>query len=469
LNKKERCNPYRLRSHAFIQECQKMKLHKVTVYTLGAIGSFALVCTMVFFIFPDIFPNGYVKKQIVKAFAKAFPAYSMRIAGVHYTLWKNRIQFDRIALTSIDSTFSCTIGKVSVSGISWLQILRHGDIASKVLKGSFADAREITLGFQRAQYELHCKRLSISIPDSEISTDELKFHPLVNDAKLFSNSKFRKTRYRINCAECKVTGADLIGLLQGKAYCARSVKVNGAFFDILVNMDAPARPNSSRSLMPCEALSSIKKITQVDILNIYNGRLKYNERYIVGSPPAEVTFDSVRLTAEGIKNHAARGATAIIHGQGSFMKTSSAKIRMIIPVISPEIPLRYSGSLDNMDLTRLNSFLETGERLRIKSGLLETATFDIAIIGARASGSLRAMYKDLDIVVLDKQTGSENGALNRIASFMINTMKIRGTNIPDASGQMKIGMVKYTQKKNDTFLQLVWFSLRSGIGDVVGF
>jgi hypothetical protein len=423
----------------------------------------------IFFIFPDIVTNGYVKKQIVKTFTKAFPAYSMRIAGVHYTLWKNRIQFDRIALASIDSTFSCAIGKVSVSGISWLQILMHGDIASKALKGSAMDAREIILGFRKAPYELRCKRLSVAMPDSEISTDELEFHPLINDAKLFSNSKFRKTRYRINLTQCKVTGADLSGLLQGEGYCARSVEVNGASFDILVNKDTPARPDSSRPFIPCEALSSIKKIVRVNMVNIYSGRVKYDERYIIGSPPAEVTFDSLRLTAEGITNHAARGATAIIHGQGTFMKTSSAKIRMIIPVISPDLPIRYSGSLDKMDLTRLNSFLETGERLRIKSGVLENATFDIAIIAGRASGPLRVMYKDLSIGVLGKHTGSENGALNRIASFMINTTKIRGTNMPEASGQMKIGMVKYTKKKYDTFVQLVWFSLRSGMADVVGF
>jgi hypothetical protein len=41
--------------------------------------------------------------------------------------------------------------------------------------------------------------------------------------------------------------------------------------------------------------------------------------------------------------------------------------------------------------------------------------------------------------------------------------------MPDKSGSMKIGKVKYTRKPDDTFLQLVWFSLRSGVGDVVGF
>ena len=37
------------------------------------------------------------------------------------------------------------------------------------------------------------------------------------------------------------------------------------------------------------------------------------------------------------------------------------------------------------------------------------------------------------------------------------------------SGLMKIGKVNYTRKPDDTILQLVWFSVRSGVGDVVGF
>jgi hypothetical protein len=403
------------------------------------------------------------------AFKMACPAYSLQLAGVHYTLWRNRVGFDRIAINSNDSTFSCIIGKLSVGGISWLPILRHEDIISKGIMGSVAEAREITLNFRQERYELICKRLRVAVSDSTISADHLEFHPLDNDAKFFSGSTFRRTRFRIKLSQCTAIGADYLSLLQGKAYRARSVNLIGPVFDIMVNKDKPAGPDSARPLMPCQALSSINKMTHVNLLNIINGRMNYDEQYVLGSPPAEVTFDSVDLSAKGLTNHASSGATAFIRGQGTFMKTSRMKINMIVPVISPKIPLRYSGSLDGMELARLNSFLETGERLRIKSGVLETATFDIAITAGRATGSLRAQYKDLSIAVLGKESGSEKGALNRIASFMTNAAKIRGTNMPDKSGVLKIGSIKYEQKQFDTFLQLVWFSLRSGIGDVVGF
>jgi hypothetical protein len=79
------------------------------------------------------------------------------------------------------------------------------------------------------------------------------------------------------------------------------------------------------------------------------------------------------------------------------------------------------------------------------------------------------MYRDLTIALRNSLTGSERGAYNRITSYIANATKIRGTNMPDKSGSLKIGKVNYTRKRDDTFFQLVWFSLRSGVGDVVGF
>jgi hypothetical protein len=80
---------------------------------------------------------------------------------------------------------------------------------------------------------------------------------------------------------------------------------------------------------------------------------------------------------------------------------------------------------------------------------------------------VRAIYQDLEIAYLNKQTGSENGLGNRVASFFANVLKIRNSNAPDASGAMKEGEVNYTRKPEDTFLQFAWFALRTGALDVI--
>ena len=75
----------------------------------------------------------------------------------------------------------------------------------------------------------------------------------------------------------------------------------------------------------------------------------------------------------------------------------------------------------------------------------------------RARGTVRVMYRDLTIAFRNSRTGSERGAYNRVISYIANAMKIRGTNMTDKSGSMKIGEVKYTREPDDTFLQLYGF------------
>jgi len=81
-------------------------------------------------------------------------------------------------------------------------------------------------------------------PGSEIFLEALELRPMVDNDKFFASSAFRKTRIRINIPQCKVTGVDCRGLLQGTAYAARSIVLNDASFDVLVDMDKPYNKNS---------------------------------------------------------------------------------------------------------------------------------------------------------------------------------------------------------------------------------
>jgi hypothetical protein len=80
---------------------------------------------------------------------------------------------------------------------------------------------------------------------------------------------------------------------------------------------------------------------------------------------------------------------------------------------------------------------------------------------------VRAIYKDLEMAVLDKKNGTEKGLDNRVASFLENVLKIRNSNAPDASGSMKEGVVNYTRRPDDEFQQFAWFALRTGVMDVI--
>jgi len=441
---------------------------KIASHTGIIIGAIVIICVLAFLFFPGTLINRFIKPRITKAFADAYPAYSIRIADMNYSVVKNRFGFDSVSLSAIDGTFSIHMGPFSIDGIEWMHLLWGGTLGPKNLANADLDAQGIELNFPQTHYRLHCKRLCVSVPRSEMVAESLELHPMAGDEEFFSGSVFRRTRLNIVTPQCSVTGLACLELLQGKIYRARSVYIHDALLDILVNKDKPDSRDTSGPFMPNEILSSIKETLQVDSLNFMNGHLKYGERFAVGSKPAFITFDSMQVLAEGISNHVDRGVVLVIHAQGRFVNAGMMKLVVTIPFPSPEFSFHYSGSLGRMDLSPINSFLEISDQMRIKTGVLQEAIFDVNVISGRADGTLWGAYNDLTLAAIDKQTGSEKGFSDGITSFIANTLKIRGTNVLDKSGSMKIGIVKYTRQPDDPFIQFMWFALRIAVRDVVG-
>jgi hypothetical protein len=448
---------------------RRMPPLKVASYAGFAVGVLMLVSGLALLLFADPLVNKFIKPRITTAFLEAYPAYSIRIASMNFNVLKNSLGFDSVALSAADSSFTSTMATLSVSGIGWLHLLWGGSLAPHDFDNAVVDAHTITLTFPQSTYELHCGRLLGSVADSEVMANALELHPGVDDDDFFVGSKFRKTRFNFATQQCRLTGVAFLEALNRKNFHARSMHFRDIDLDILINKDKPAARDSSTPPMPGQTLSSMNESIHCDTIDIINGSLHYGERFVLGSKPAVITFDNVDVLAEGIANHTLRDTTLVVHAKGKFMKAGTMNLLMSFPVPSPDFSFQYSGSLSKMELSALNLFLEKAEQKRIKSGVLHAATFEIHVALGRASGNVRAVYRDLTLAAINKQTGSEKGFVDGITSYIANTYKIRGTNVPGTSGSMRLGKVKYLRQSGDPFFGFVWFALRSGVADVVGF
>jgi hypothetical protein len=388
---------------------------------------------------------------------------------MHYNVWENRLECDSITLTSSDSTITCSVALFSISGIGWMKILWQREFTLNNLTSSVIDVQNFVINFQKSQDELRFGTLHITVPDSEMTVDSIKYYSLMDDEKFFAKSEFRQTWSRFDIHQIKIIGLDYLGLFEGNSYSARSVRIYDIFANILINMDKPFDKNSTNPQMPNEILSSIKEKVKLDSIKIIDGRLKYCERFAIGTSPGVITFNNVNASISGISNNKAHPDTTIITAGGLFMKSGIMKLHMAIPLASKDFSLRCSGSVSTMDITKINSFLEVAEHQRIKSGVIHSAAFSIIVNSGNANGTLRVIYENLSIAALNEDTGSEKGIFNQLSSFTGKTFVIRETNIPDDEGLMKIGEIKYTRNPDEPFFQFMWFALRSGIGNVVGF
>lgn len=442
---------------------------KIVRYITFVVDILLLISVLMCFLFADVIINSLFKEQIIVAFTKANPTCSLQLGETHYNFLENLVSCDSILIRSNDSSFVLRSTNLSIGGIRWFELLAKREFTLKVFSKTVLYAQKFVYTFHHSQEEFRSASIHISIADSILNSDSIKYYPLVNDEQVFSKSNYRQTRFRFEIPKLKITGLDFFSFIKGTSYKARDVKASDLFADILVNMDKPYDKNSSKPQMPNEFLGQLKESIKVNSLKIVNGKLKYCERFAVLAKPGVILFSKVKVNIRGIANHSDYTDTASVLAEGVFMNSGLMKLKMLIPLTAKEFSLHYSGSLSNMDVTKLNAFIEPGEHHRIKSGRLQSAEFNINVHSGRSTGTLRVVYDNLSIAILDKKSGSEKGIFNRVLSFIGKIFVIRGSNLPDENGKMKIGRIKYKRDPDDYFLQFVWFSLRNGVADVVGF
>ena len=448
-----------------VKHGRRLSLRRLSAYVGVSLGALVLVIAVIILVFGDAILNRYGKKKAERAFAEAHPGSVLQIGEVAYSVGANRLVAQSVTLSAPNTTLKA--GRISLTGVRWARLLWGKAALPDVLTKASLEATNLEVEFPKAQYGIRCARLSASLPDSELIAEGTELRPLAGDEAFFAARDFRTTRFQVVVPECRVSGLAYGELLQGKSYRARSVHFSRPSFDALINRDKPRKPFVKSPLMVHEALASIRQPLQIGSLSITNGHVRYCERLAVGADPAVLTFGDVSVSAEGIANRGEATAAVQLRAQGDLMNAGTMKVLMSIPITSPDFSLHYSGSLSAMGLTRLNAFLGIAGHIRIKSGRAQEVAFDIEVTAGQARGRVRAIYKDLVIAVLDKQTGTEKGFGNRVASFLANVMKIRNSNAPNKSGSMKQGKVEYTRRPEDTFMKFVWAALRSGVLDVI--
>lgn len=439
----------------------------VTKLAFGIVGAVVLTCALTALFFVDPFVNSFIKPKIVAAIAEAFPAYRVQIGEMTYSPLRNRLECDSVSVTATDGAFSGTLGPISVSGIRWNHLLWGGRLGLENMAEAHLDARDIDFKFPASLYTCRVGRLLVSVPDSTVACDSLRFLPTGGDEEFFAGRASRRTRFSIGAPHWMATGVACAELFQGRAFLARSILVQQMSLDILVNKEKPEAEEHLRVSPPSTLLASIVAPVRVDSVSFTDGGLVYGERFAVGEMAAQISCDSLQILAQGFANHGDQGATIVINAEGTFMSAGTMKLLMTLPVGLPDTSFAYSGSLSGMDLRPLNRFLEVSEGLRIKAGVLQGATFAILATAGWARGNVRVGYSDLILAAIDKETGDESGLSDEIKSFIANTFVIHGANVPDGSGAMKIGRVDYRQKQGESYPRFAWCAIRSGVLDIV--
>jgi len=274
----------------------------------------------------------------------------------------------------------------------------------------------------------------------------------------------RSDRIAVHGRGMSLNGIDLNALSNGTALHVRSCTISSVGLDVLSNMRPPA-PASSRKRTPQlnDLAQRIPFSLKIDTISVPAASIRYGEYHTNSSTAARLFWDNIAFRAVGVDPTGTMTLTA----SGIFMGASRMKAQFVLPLNSPTYRLEASGSLAAIDPTLFNGFVVIAENMRIKGGKVQEASFGYTVNGLNARGWVKASYTDLGVELLNEKS-KKAGFLNSIVSWVANTFVVRTDNVP-TDKDFKVGQVKYTLPPDAAVMQTIWFPIRAGLGDLVGF
>ena len=282
---------------------------------------------------------------------------------------------------------------------------------------------------------------------------------------------FREDAFSAVDASLVCSGMDVNRLLRGDGIDVDKMLIEHMQFEVLSDKRHPVNPEGAPPQMPHEAIRNLPFYVNIDSLQVRNARLVYAERQKDWSVPGQLFWERMRVDLTGLNNDSSGGKQSVVHlrAAGDFMSEGNMFLDLKLPMYAAGLDFTCEGGLDGMALNNLNQFVSIGELIRIDEGRNESARFSLTARNGLASGTVDARYRNLRITLLDKEHRQKGGLFSRFQGFLANAFVIRTDNQPEEDGSIEKGTINYRLKSDDTFLAFLWKSVRSGLGDLLGF
>lgn len=349
------------------------------------------------------------------------------------------------------------------------------ELDKKTGKKTLAFAEDVTLSikginhfFRQSKYRIKIDSLSLSTRDSLLILKSVKFEPDGNDNSFFADKKYKMNRYRTSARIIKTKGIDYARMANESSFIINKVFIDSFLVDILTNKRLPNDPNSPNPKMPNQLITSFKSKLKINAIHLSKGIIKYGELFPYSDEPAILPFTNTSGVIENVANFSAdkKAKPAEIKVTANLADAGKLSVNMNYNLLSSRLSLKYNGSLDSMDMTRLNSFLKLDAGIIVKSAKVKNIFYDVNVDSGHATGIIKPIYADLKIEVLNKEESKTN-ILTKIISLIARKTKIHESNPQD--DEFRTGNVNRRHTEDEAFFHFIWVSLREALKETVGF
>lgn len=312
-------------------------------------------------------------------------------------------------------------------------------------------------------YDFGASLISFNSQDALLKVDSGFLSPNFSDSVFAARVGVETDRMDLVFSRLRLKNFDMAEFLTSNDMRIGTVDLEGLHGDDYRSKAYPLPPNHF-PVLPVTALQSLDFTLQVDTFNVRNSEFTYREYVPPALQPGRIWFSNLNVTGTNITNdsaliaqdpHMIFGANARLMGEATTYLDLDFRLNSDYDVFTA------NATIDDFDLTHLNPMLEHVAFVKVTKGFNQNLEMSFSANNDQATGEMDFRYNKLHIRLIDKETLTDKGFGESIASFIANTFVVRRNN-PKLLIFFRDGDIYFKRDKKKSFFNYLAKSALSG-------
>jgi hypothetical protein len=318
-------------------------------------------------------------------------------------------------------------------------------------------------------YEVEFGPIALSTGGGSLDLGRVAYMPPFSPERFLQRTPIREgDRLEVNVGSLRLDAIDFAGVLATGGVTIGRVGLSDWSLQILSDKKKPRNPSPGIASYPHEAMQALPFRLTIDEIALENGAVRYSERHSEGTEPGHIWWDRLQGKLTNLSNDPARMTAetpAVLTVSTRMLDEAFMNLEWRLPLLEPGPTMSYTGEMGALTAARLTSILGPLEGMRITNGVVDQAFFNVDVQNSHATGEFTAIYHDLGIQLVDRNTGDSNLG-KRLLSFAAGLV-MPNNNRGDRGKPARVGEIDWIPAPEDPFFKIFWVAIRGGVLDLV--
>lgn len=327
-----------------------------------------------------------------------------------------------------------------------------------------AGAESLSWRSAEQPYRFDIKNISFSSHSNMVIVRSFQIDPLLGEDAFVKSLPTQDDRFDFSFQNIIIKNVDFYKLLE-EDIRADSMLISSSSFKIYRDLNIPRDKKNRIGTYPSQIVMKLPLPVDIKKIILKNAYVEYKEKNHITKKAGRVRFHGVYATISNLTNK--RNTTMDIDITTRFQNKAPFKLSWTFYMGNPNGRFDVKGTLSSMNAEDLNELTEPMGPARIEKGIIKSLDFDLEGNNTSMTGTIRLLYDNLKIGLLEKDKGATEWDKKSLTSFVANLF-IKNSNPRDEDEAPIVKPITNQRDINRSIFHLTWKTIFKGSKETMG-